>query len=276
MARAGIKSHAKLHGGGLPHTEVSIWEGLPQAWPDRMYSWQPEPGAWQSAAQMRAVCQGVIPVVAIPGIWLLSLANERIPVSAILNRQFLCLLRHTFLTNGFLGVRQICCGLFRPKLYTNGLSWQTISWYHLFNNNTENLFWFDNTVIHRSQVLTSCACQLHHQKASTKADARFAAKTWRTEVVGSDGRVKICKFCWEVSGGHTGPPTATPYHISHYFFKIILFQIITKGVGTLVDVQCRLTSILQCFWQKCSKHDTGTAEGLKNQYYRYENFLKQS
>jgi hypothetical protein len=66
--------------------------------------------------------------VAIRGIWLRCLANERIPVPAILHRQFPCLLRHTFLAHDFLGVRQIRGGLFRPNLYTNGLSWQTISW----------------------------------------------------------------------------------------------------------------------------------------------------
>jgi hypothetical protein len=106
--------------------------GLPQAWPDRMYSWQPERGALQSAVHLRAVCQGVIPVVAIRGILLQSLANEWIPVPAILHRQFPGLLCNTFLTCDFLGVRQIHGGLFRPKLYTNDYSWQTISWYYPF------------------------------------------------------------------------------------------------------------------------------------------------
>jgi hypothetical protein len=83
-----------------------------------MYSWQPERGAWQSAVHMRAVCQGVIPVVAIRGILLRSLAYGRIPVPAILHRQFPCLLplTHKSLMRGFLGVRQIryaadCLGL---------------------------------------------------------------------------------------------------------------------------------------------------------------------
>jgi hypothetical protein len=84
-----------------------------------MYSWQPERKAWQSAVHLRAVCQGVIPVVAIRGIWLRSLANEWIPVPAILHWQFPCLLHHKFLTHDFLGVRHIRGGLFRPKLYTN-------------------------------------------------------------------------------------------------------------------------------------------------------------
>jgi hypothetical protein len=74
-----------------------------------------------------------IPIVAIRGIWPRNLANDRIPAPAILHRQFPCLLRHKFLMCDFLGVRQICGGLFRPKLYTNGLSWQTVSWYYPFN-----------------------------------------------------------------------------------------------------------------------------------------------
>jgi hypothetical protein len=47
---------------------------------------------------------------------------------------FSCFLCHKFLTRNFLGVRHIRGGLFRPKLYTNGLSWQTISWYYPFKN----------------------------------------------------------------------------------------------------------------------------------------------
>jgi hypothetical protein len=50
------------------------------------------------------------------------LANDRIPAPAILHRQFPCLLRHKFLPRDFLGVRDIRGGLFRPKLYTHGLS----------------------------------------------------------------------------------------------------------------------------------------------------------
>jgi hypothetical protein len=43
------------------------------------------------------------------------------------------LLRHKMLTRDFLGVRQIRGGLFRPKLYTKGLSWHSISWYYPLN-----------------------------------------------------------------------------------------------------------------------------------------------
>jgi hypothetical protein len=87
-----------------------------------MFSWQPERGDWQSAVHLRAVCQEVIPVVAIRGICPRNLANDRIPAPAILHRQFPCLLRQKLLTRDFLGVKQIRGGLFRPKLYTNGLS----------------------------------------------------------------------------------------------------------------------------------------------------------
>jgi hypothetical protein len=52
--------------------------------------------------------------------------------TAILHQQFPCLLCHKFLMRDFLGVRKIPSGLLRPKLYTNGLSWQTISWYYPF------------------------------------------------------------------------------------------------------------------------------------------------
>jgi hypothetical protein len=124
---------------GLPQAEKYQFEsGLPQAWPDRMYSWQPERGAWQSTVHLRAVCQGVIPVVAILGIWLRNLANDRIPVPAILHRLFPCFQRHTFLTREFVGVRKIRGGLCAPHARlmhascTNGLSWQTISWYYPF------------------------------------------------------------------------------------------------------------------------------------------------
>jgi hypothetical protein len=111
---------------GLPQTEVWIWEQIATGltWPR-----QPERRTWQSAVHLRAVCQEVIPVIAIRGIWP---RNYRIPAPAILHRQFHCLLHHKFLTRDCLGVRQIRGGLFRPKLYTNGLSWPTISWYYPF------------------------------------------------------------------------------------------------------------------------------------------------
>jgi hypothetical protein len=141
MAGAGIQSLAKFraqisaadcheennHRADCHSHKSKFESGLPQAWSDRMYQYsgQPERGAWWFAVHMRAVCQEVIAVVAIRSIiWLRNLTNDRIPVPAILHRPFPCLIRHSFLALEFLGVRQIRGGLFRPKLYTNGLSWR--------------------------------------------------------------------------------------------------------------------------------------------------------
>jgi hypothetical protein len=57
------------------------------------------------------------------------LAKDWIPAPAILHREPPCLLRHKFLTRDF----PIRGELFRPKLYTKGLSWHSISWYYPFN-----------------------------------------------------------------------------------------------------------------------------------------------
>jgi hypothetical protein len=48
---------------------------LPQAWIVPMDTFLPESGAWQSAVQLKAVCQGVIPVVAnrCTGAWNVSI-----------------------------------------------------------------------------------------------------------------------------------------------------------------------------------------------------------
>jgi hypothetical protein len=133
---------------GLPQTEVWTWQRIATG---LTWLWQPVCGTWQSAVHLRAVCQEVIPVVAIRGIWPRNLANDRIPVSAILHRQFPCLLRNKFLKHDFLGVRQIRGGLFRPKLYTNGLSWQTTSctipliWALWVSEDAE--FYVENTLI---------------------------------------------------------------------------------------------------------------------------------
>jgi hypothetical protein len=89
-----------------------------------MYSFLPERGAWQSAAQLRAVCQGVIPAVAPRSIWAQSLAIGWIPRPTVLH-WVPCLMLHS--------VKLICDGLSRPKLNTNCLSWHTISWHYTFN-----------------------------------------------------------------------------------------------------------------------------------------------
>jgi hypothetical protein len=132
---------------GLPQTEVWIWERIATGltWP-----WQPERGTWQSAVHLRAVCQEVIPVVAIRGIWPRNLPNYQIPAPDILHRQFPCL----FLTRDFLGVRQICGGLFRPKLYTNGLSWQNISWYYPFKEYLDRIKLFFRRIVHNLHAIS--------------------------------------------------------------------------------------------------------------------------
>jgi hypothetical protein len=61
-------------------------------------------------------------------IWAWSLASDWIPVPAMFTSPGLL-----FLIRDFPGVRYLRGGLFRPKLYTNGLSWHTISWYYPFN-----------------------------------------------------------------------------------------------------------------------------------------------
>jgi hypothetical protein len=68
------------------------------------------------------------------GIWVRSLASERIPALAIFYRESLCLMRHYFLTGHFSGVKLIRGGLFRPKLTIHCLSdqWHIISWHYTF------------------------------------------------------------------------------------------------------------------------------------------------
>jgi hypothetical protein len=66
-------------------------------------------------------------------IWARNLAKDWIPVPTILHRQLPCLLRHNFSTHDFPAVKPWHGKLFRPKLYTKGLSWHSISWYYPFN-----------------------------------------------------------------------------------------------------------------------------------------------
>jgi hypothetical protein len=97
-----------------------------------MYSWQHERGAWQSAVHLRAVCQEVIPVVAIRGIGPRNLVNDRIPAPAILHRQVSCLLCHKFLKRDSPGARYStheadCLGLnFTPMVLIETPSCDTI------------------------------------------------------------------------------------------------------------------------------------------------------
>jgi hypothetical protein len=66
-------------------------------------------------------------------IWARNLAKDWIPVPAILHRQIPCLLCHNFLTHDFLAVKPWRGKLFRPKLSTQGLIWNSISWHYTFN-----------------------------------------------------------------------------------------------------------------------------------------------
>jgi hypothetical protein len=125
-----------LHIAGCRRQKYAFESELPQAWPGRMYSLLPECGAWQSAAHLRAVCQGVIPAVANRRIWARSLAIGWILLPTILHREAHCLMCYYFLTRDFSSVKLIHSGLFRPKLNTNCLRWHTISWHYTSKVNT--------------------------------------------------------------------------------------------------------------------------------------------
>jgi hypothetical protein len=65
-------------------------------------------------------------------IWARNLAKDWIPVPAILHRQLPCLLRQTFLTHDCPAVKPWHGKLFSPKLSTQGLIWNSISWHYTF------------------------------------------------------------------------------------------------------------------------------------------------
>jgi hypothetical protein len=97
---------------GLPQPRFLIWERIAKG----LFL------LWQTAVPLRAVCQGVIPVLANRGIWTQNATNDWIPVPSILHRQFPSLLRHKFLPRDFPGVKPLHSELIRPKLHKNGLS----------------------------------------------------------------------------------------------------------------------------------------------------------
>jgi hypothetical protein len=93
------------------------------------------PRIWHSAVCLSSECQGLKTVarfVASAEIWARNLAKDWIPLPAILHRQLPCLLRHNFLTHNFPAVKPWCGKLFRPKLSTQGLIWNSISWHYTF------------------------------------------------------------------------------------------------------------------------------------------------
>jgi hypothetical protein len=53
-------------------------------------------------------------------------------ISRHLHREVPCLMCHIFLMRDLTSLKLTRSVLFRPKLYTNGLSWDTISWYYTF------------------------------------------------------------------------------------------------------------------------------------------------
>jgi hypothetical protein len=60
------------------------------------------------------------------------LAKQWNPIPAILHREAPCLKHRIFLIRDFTSLKLIRGVLFWPKLFTNGLSWHTISWHYTF------------------------------------------------------------------------------------------------------------------------------------------------
>jgi hypothetical protein len=109
-------------------------------WTGRMYCLLHERGAWQSAVHLRAVCQGVIPVVANCAElskWVNSSTRHFTSTDPLFLASYLFDARLYKLKN------YICGRLFRPKLYFNGLSLS----HHLF---TLSLFNFE--ILHDSKL----------------------------------------------------------------------------------------------------------------------------
>jgi hypothetical protein len=76
-------------------------------------------GFWQSARRLFYSWHSAA------HIWARSLAKDWLPAPTILHQESPCLKRHIFLPRDFLSIKYLRGGLFRPKLYTNGLSWYT-------------------------------------------------------------------------------------------------------------------------------------------------------
>jgi hypothetical protein len=103
--------------------------GSPQVWNARRVRIRPESGGWQSAEHWRADCQGDNIVVAVHRIRARGFAREWNPAPAILHWETSCLKCCIYLMRDFTSLKLVRGALFRSKLYVNGLSWHTISWY---------------------------------------------------------------------------------------------------------------------------------------------------
>jgi hypothetical protein len=88
---------------------------------------------WQSAEIRHFHC-GKTPRSANTGlnIWAQSLAMEWNLAPAILHWETARLKCCIYLKHNFISLKLIRRAMFRPKLYTNGLSWHTILWYYTF------------------------------------------------------------------------------------------------------------------------------------------------
>jgi hypothetical protein len=113
----------------LAFRSIQYWQvvvGIPQyVWARNAKGLRRSQGLWHSAE-----------------IWARNLAKDWIPVPAILHWQLPCLLHHNILTHDFPAVKPWRGKLFRPKLSTQGLIWNSILWHYTFKD-------FDSVERHR-------------------------------------------------------------------------------------------------------------------------------
>jgi hypothetical protein len=102
-------------GNPLSNSDSRLWQSA--VWPSSL---------WQSAEYTpRSANTGL-------KIWARSLATEWNPAPPILHQETGCLKRRIFLTRDFKSLKLIRGAMFRPMLYANGLSLNTISWHYTF------------------------------------------------------------------------------------------------------------------------------------------------
>jgi hypothetical protein len=116
----------------LPSSALKVYRGMPRSWHSAEY-WRVVVGipqyVWARNAKGLRRSRGLWHSAEI---WARNLAKDWIPVPAILHQQLPCLLRHNFLTHDFPAVKPWRGKLFRPKLSTQGLIWNSISWHYTF------------------------------------------------------------------------------------------------------------------------------------------------